>query len=99
MHDHTQDHIDCNNDHDEHDRLLGNGHTLALPIECNNKDASHKSPEMIALHEMGTATLETPVTGRSSAFDSHSELEWEPVDLKLNIPMKGTLSQILDSSA
>ena len=92
-------HNDDDSHDQEHDRLLGNGHPTSLSIECDRKNGSPRAPEMIPLHDMATTTSETPVTGRSSAFDSHSELEWEPVDLKLNIPIKSEFAQILDTSA
>lgn len=93
------DHDQINSHDREHDCLLGNGHTISAPKQRHSKTESPKAPEMIPLHDMGAAVSETPVTARSSAFGSYSELEWEPVDLKLNIPIKGELSQILDTSA
>ena len=97
MDDHFEDEFDCNDQ--AHDRLLGNGHTTSFSTEGDRKPDSAKAPEVIQLQDMEPITSETPVTGRSSAFGSHSELEWEPVDLKLNLPTRSEFSQILDTSA
>ena len=82
-----------------HDPLLGNGHTKLLSADRDQKVDSAKTREIIQLHDMKPAPSETPVMGRSSALGSNSELEWEPVDLKLNIPAKSEVTQILDTSA
>eukprot|EP00795_Rhopilema_esculentum_P012524 gene12524-3213_t len=97
--DHHDDLDDDDIDDREHDLLISNGHPFVHVLQP--KSASPRVSEMIPLREMDNALSETPVTGRSSGLDSQSELEWEPVDLKLNISLSRTseLSQILDTSA
>ena len=97
--DHNDDLDDDDIDDREHDLLISNGHPFVHV--SHPKSASPRVSEMIPLREMDNGMSETPVTGRSSGLDSQSELEWESVDLKLNISLSRTseLSQILDTSA
>lgn len=97
----VDDHFEIDSDCKDqvHERLLGNGRTTSFSIEDDRKPGSTKAPEVIQLQDLGPTTSEAPVAGRSSAFGSHSELEWEPVDLKLNLPTRSEFSHMLDTSA
>ena len=95
---HQSDYDDSDCDNQEHNILLGNGRTVAVSIENGRGKGPAKASEMIPLQDM-EQTSETPMTGRSSAFGSHNELEWEPFDLKLDVPTDSEFSQMLESSA
>jgi len=95
---HQSDYDDSDCDNQEHNILLGNGRTVAVSIENGRGKGPAKASEMIPLQDM-EQTSETPMNGRSSAFGSHNELEWEPFDLKLDVPTDSEFSQMLESSA
>ncbi len=74
----------------ENQRLLANGNSLIQVMNPKPKLNEEKNQESIPMQVIaspcsGTTCSETPKTYRSSTMGSQQELEWEPVDLKLNV--------------
>lgn len=87
-------HDDFSIEDQESQHLIGNGNPLIHAKEAKSKGNAHKQPEMIPLRDIEAVVAETPDTGRRSEMESQSDLEWEPVDLGLDVSMSSKKAEI-----
>ena len=88
------DHDEFSIEDQESQHLIGNGHPLIHATEDKLKGNSHKQPEMIPLRDIKAVVAETPDPGQRSEMESQPDLEWEPVDLGLNVSTSSKKSEI-----